>query len=138
MTTTTQTHTSPTTRDGITHRLARPFLLADAVTTGANGVVYLVAAPLLHDWFGAPTDVIRELGVFLVLVGVGVGVLATRRPVPRRAVAALSALNAAWVVASLVYAIRGDLTTTGEAWTVLQAVVVAVFAAGQLWLARRG
>ena len=137
MTTATQTHTE-TRRDGITHRLARPLLLADAATTAGNGLAYLVLAPLLHDWLGTPAGVLRELGVFLLVVGAGVAVLATRRPVPRGAVRALAALNATWVVASVAYALLGDLTTIGRAWTVLQAGVVAAFAGAQLWLARRG
>jgi hypothetical protein len=64
--------------------------------------------------------------------------LATRRPIPRRGVAALATLNVVWVLASLDYALLGGLTTLGVAWTVLQAVVVGVFAAGQVWLARKG
>ena len=52
--------------------------------------------------------------------------------------AALAALNIVWVLASLGYAVLGGLTTLGVAWTVLQAVVVGAFAAGQVWLARKG
>jgi hypothetical protein len=81
---------------------------------------------------------VRSLGGFLLLVAAGVALLATRRPIPRRGVAALAALNIVWVVASLDYALLGGLTTIGVAWTVLQAVVVGVFAAGQVWLARKG
>ena len=57
-----------------------------------------------------------------------------RRPIPRRGVAALAALNIGWVVASLDYAFLGGLTTIGVAWTVLQAVVVGVFALGIAFL----
>ncbi|MCP3421343.1 hypothetical protein [Nocardioides pinisoli] len=141
MTTTHPTRTPTTTtpgRRGIPAPVARPFLLADAVTTGANGLAYAVAGGLLADWFGAPDPLVRSLGGFLLLVAVAVGVLATRRPVPRRGVAALAALNVVWVVASVDYALLGGLTTLGVVWTVVQAVVVGVFAAGQVWLVRKG
>lgn len=140
MTTTQPTRSAPTTdrARGITTPVARPLLLADAVMTGANGLAYAVAGSWLADWFGAPETLVRGLGGFLLLVAAGVALLATRRPVPRRGVAALASLNIVWVVASLDYALLGGLTTIGVAWTVLQAVVVGVFAAGQVWLARKG
>jgi hypothetical protein len=140
MTTTHQTRTTTTTSAGrgITLPVVGPFLLADAVTTGVNGLAYAVAGGWLADWFGAPEELVRSLGAFLLLVAAGVAVLATRRPIPRRGVAALAALNVGWVVASLGYAVLGGLTTLGVAWTVLQAVVVGAFAAGQVWLARKG
>jgi hypothetical protein len=141
MTTTQQTSTATTTTRaarGITIPVAGPFLLVDAVTTGVNGLAYVLAGGWLAGWFGAPEALVRSLGGFLVLVAAGVAVLATRRLVPRRGVAVLVELNVAWVVASLAYALLGGLTTLGVAWTVLQAVVEGVFAAGQVWLVRKG
>lgn len=140
MTTTHQTSTTTaTTRAaGITVPLAGTFLLVDAAMTGANGLAYALAGGWLADWFGAPEALVRSLGAFLLVVAAGVALLATRSPIPRRGVAALAALNIVWVLASLDYALLGGLTTLGVAWTVLQAVVVGVFAAGQVWLARRG
>jgi hypothetical protein len=143
MTTTQQTSTTtPTTtapgRRRITSPVAGPFLLVDAATTGVNGLAYAVAGGWLADWFGAPETLVRSLGGFLLLVAAGVALLATRRPVPRRGVAVLAAVNIVWVVASLDYALVGGLTTLGVAWTVLQAVVVGAFAAGQVWLVRKG
>ena len=141
MTTTQQTSTTTATTTraaGITVPVAGAFLLVDAAMTGVNGLAYALAGGWLADWFGAPEALVRSLGVFLLVVAAGVVVLATRRPIPRRGVAALAALNIVWVLASLDYALLGGLTTLGVAWTVLQAVVVGVFAAGQAWLARRG
>lgn len=139
MTTTQQTSTQQTSTRaaGITVPVAGAFLLVDAAMTGANGLAYAVAGGWLADWFGAPEALVRSLGVFLLVVAAGV-LLATRRPIPRRGVAALATLNVLWVVASLDYALLGGLTTLGVAWTVLQAVVVGVFAAGQVRLARKG
>ena len=133
---TTSATTTPTT--GITHPFAGPFLLADAATTAVNGLAYLAAASWLADWFGAPESLLRGVGAFLLAVGIAVAALARRRPVPRSGVLALVVLNVLWVAASLEYAVVGDLTTLGTAWTVLQAVVVGVFAAGQAWFVRKG
>lgn len=139
MTTTQQTPTTTTTtRPGITTPLAGAFLLVDAAMTGANGLAYALAGGWLAVWFGAPEAFVRSIGVFLVVVGVAVALLARSTPIPRRGVAALATLNVVWVVASLDYAFLGGLTTIGVVWTVLQAVIVGVFAAGQVWLARKG
>ena len=122
----------------ITHPAARPVLLTDAATTAANGLAYVLAATWLTEWFGASVDLQRALGGLLLVVGVGVGILATRRPIPRRGLMTLVVVNEAWVVASLAYAVLGDLTALGRGWVVLQAFVVAAFAAGRLWFVRRG
>jgi hypothetical protein len=124
--------------DDITHPAVRPFLLTDAALTAGNGLIYLVAASWLAELFGPSTSLLIGLGAFLVVVGAGVAWLATRRPVPRTLVLELAAFNGVWVVASLGYAVIGDLTTVGQVWDVLQAVLVAVFAIGQAWFARRG
>ncbi|WP_207769409.1 hypothetical protein [Nocardioides currus] len=137
MTTTTTTTTARAPR-AITHAAARPFLLTDAGLTAGNGLAYLVAAPWLSGLLGTDTSLLVGLGAFLLVVGAGVGWLATRRPVPRGPVLELAALNAVWVLASLGYAVLGDLTTVGRVWDVLQAVLVGAFATGQAWLARRG
>lgn len=136
--TTTSTHTTSTPTAGITHHLARRFFLLDAVVTGVNGAAYLLAAPLLADWFGASALLLRELGVLLLLIAGGVAWLATRRPIARRGALLLVEVNALWVAASLGYAALGGLTGLGQGWVVLQAAVVAAFAAGQLWFACRG
>lgn len=142
MTTTQNTSTDTTTKDSrgtnITVPVAGAFLLLDAGMTGVNGLAYAAAGGWLADWFGAPESLVRSLGVFLLVVAAGVAVLATRAAIPRRGVAALAGLNIVWVIASLDYAFLGGLTTLGIVWTILQAVVVGVFAAGQVWLARRG
>ena len=139
-TSTTTTHSTSQVRrgTGITVPVAGAFLLLDAAMTGVNGLAYAVGGGWLADWFGAPEALVRSLGAFLLLVAAAVAVLATRTPIPRRGVGALAALNIVWVLASLDHALLGGLTTLGVAWTVLQAVVVGVFAAGQVWLARKG
>lgn len=117
---------------------ARRFLLLDAWLTGANGLLYAAGGDWIAGWSGAPAVLVHGLGAFLLLVAAAVAVLATRRPVPRRWLVALAGFNGVWVVASLDYAVVGGLDAPGVAWTVVQAAVVAAFAAEQLRLARRG
>ncbi|MDZ5663631.1 hypothetical protein SFC79_17785 [Nocardioides sp. S-58] len=141
MTTTssTTTATRPAERaPWVVHPLAATFLLVDAAVTGVNGLAYVAAGGWLADWFGMPVDLVRVLGVVLLAVSAGVVLLATRSRIPRRGVWVLVAVNTAWVVASVDHAVLADLTGLGTAWVLLQAGVVAVFAAVQAWLARRG
>jgi hypothetical protein len=60
-------------------------------------------------------------------------VIATRRSVARRAVTAVVAANVVWAVDSVVLAIAGwgSPTAAGTVWILLQALVVAGFAAVQ-------
>ena len=115
--------------------LLRLALTADAVVTGANGLIYLGAGNLLDDVLGPQARFLQLIGAFLIVFAIGVGALATRtKPNPLPVIAA----NAAWVVASLTYAATSDaLTTIGTVWTILQAGVVAGFAALQIMGLRR-
>ncbi|QHC02477.1 hypothetical protein EK0264_15270 [Epidermidibacterium keratini] len=112
-------------------RLLRPVLLADAAVTGLNGIAYLALSGVLGDAFGIPATVLVVLGALLVLVAVTILVIVSRKPIPRTGVLAIAALNTAWVLASIGYAVAGALTAWGLAWVLLQAAVVAVFAALQ-------
>lgn len=121
-------------RTGVTARHARGFLLADAVLTAGNGLAYLALMTVLDDLFGVGRGLLATLGIFLLLIGVGVAVLATRRPIPRLGVHLLAGLNVAWVAASVLFVILADLTTVGVVWTIVQAVVVLAFTIGQFRL----
>jgi hypothetical protein len=110
--------------------LLRLALKLDAVVSGANGVAYLVAAEPLGDLLGHAPSLLRGVGAFFVVFAAGVWLTATRERVPRPAVLAIVAGNAAWVLVSLGAALAGwgSPTTAGTVWTVLQAVTVAAFA----------
>lgn len=113
--------------------LLRVALKLDAVVTGANGAAYVVIAGPLADLLGMPTSFLRAIGVFLVIFAVAVWEAATSdRPAPA-AVLAVIALNALWVVDSIVVLATGayDPTTVGAVWIALQAATVAGFAALQ-------
>jgi hypothetical protein len=117
--------------------LLRLALRLDAVVTAANGAAYLLAAPLLGDLLGLPAGWLRGVGVFLLLFGAVVWAVAARPAPP--AVGTVVAANVLWAVGSVVIAATGvgGPTAFGAAWTVLQAVVVAGFAALQAAALRR-
>jgi hypothetical protein len=108
--------------------LLRPALLVDAAVTGVNGVAYLAAAGPLEDLLGLPASWLRIAGVVLVAFAAFVA-LVSQRP-SRAAVGAIVAVNAAWAIGSLLFAIAGwgSPETVGTVWIVLQALVVAGFA----------
>ena len=114
-------------------------LKLDAVVTGANGAAYLAAAGPLGDLLGLSPALLRGTGAFLLGFAAAVWLTGTQRSVPRAAAAAIVAANAAWALDSVVAAVAGWGTPTGAgtAWIVLQALVVAGFAALQLSGLRR-
>jgi hypothetical protein len=117
-------------------QLLRLTLQVDAVVSGANGVAYLVLAGPLADLFEVPEAFLRVTGAVLVVFAAGVW-LASRRPL--RWGAAVVAANIAWVLASLTFAVLevDEPSTAGVVWTVLQAIVVALFAGLQIAGLRR-
>jgi hypothetical protein len=117
----------------------RAALLLDAAVTGVNGAAYLAGAGLLTGLLGHHPATLRAVGAFLLVFAAGVALVGTRRPVPPGAAWGVVVLNLAWVVASLAAAGTGwdTPTTTGTLWTVLQAGVVAGFAALQAAALRR-
>jgi hypothetical protein len=118
--------------------LLRLVLKLDAVVTGANGVAYLAAAEPLEDLLGVSAELMRPIGAFLVLFAAAVWFVATRRMVPRAAVLAIATANAVWALGSLVFAAAeaSSPNTVGTVWVLLQALVVAGFAALQALASR--
>jgi hypothetical protein len=114
-------------------------LRADAVVTGVNGVAYLAAAPVLEDLLGLSGGLLRGVGAFLLVYAAAVWLVGAGRRISTAAVETVIAANVLWAVGSVV-AVATDLgspTTVGAVWLVLQAVVVAGFAAAQLAGLRR-
>ncbi|MGY1709008.1 hypothetical protein ACI8AC_05805 [Geodermatophilus sp. SYSU D00758] len=111
--------------------LLRPALRLDAVVTGLNGAGYLLAAGPVGDLLGLPAGWLRGAGAFLLAYAVAVWLVADRPAAP--AVRTVIAANALWAAAGLAVALTGagSPTTAGTAWIVLQAAVVAAFAAAQ-------
>jgi hypothetical protein len=119
--------------------LLRTALRLDAAVTGLNGAAYLAAAPLLDDVLGLSPALLRGTGVFLLLYAVAVWLVGAGRRISGGAVEAVIGLNVLWAAGSVVAVVTGfgSPTTAGAVWLVLQAGVVAGFAALQLAGLRR-
>ena len=120
-------------------RALRLALRLDAVVTGANGLAYLALAGPLEGLLGLGAGTGRVLGVFLLLYAAAVWTVSVPRVPNRAAVAAVVEANLLWTVLSVVAVATGwlSLTAAGSVWAVLQAVVVAGFAAMQFTAQRR-
>ena len=132
----TTTRTTAPNRNALT---LRNVLLLDAVLTGVNGLAYVAAAAALGTLLGPSTAVIVGLGVFMLGYAAAAAWLGTRRPVSRLAVGLIADGNIVWAVASVSVVAFGwlGLTTAGTVWTLMQAALVAGFAALQLAAVRR-
>ena len=119
--------------------LLRPALLADAVVSGATGLLLAAGAPLLAPWLGLPTELLRGAGLCLLPFVAFVALVARSAPVRPGQVRAVVALNALWVVASVALLLLGpaSLTGLGVLCVSAQALVVALFAEFQ-WMGLRG
>jgi hypothetical protein len=105
-------------------------LLADAVASGATGLLMIAAASLLEGLLGLPTALMREAGLVLVPYVAFVAWVGTREAISRPAVQAIIVMNVLWVVGSVLVLVGGFVAPTvlGYAFVIAQAVVVGVFA----------
>lgn len=113
--------------------LLRLALRADALASGAVGAVLLLGADALAGPLGLSELLLRSLGVVLLAWCVGLWVLAARERIAGRVAWAVVVVNVVWAVESLLLPAIGWLapTTLGTAFLVLQAAIVAGFAALQ-------
>ncbi|MFC4019095.1 hypothetical protein ACFOW4_14255 [Micromonospora sp. GCM10011542] len=118
--------TANTTADA---KLLRFALKQDAMGSGANGVVYVLAAVIFGEMFGLPAAFLYPTGAFLVVFAAALLFLASQPTVSRAAVGLVMAVNIAWVAASAELLLAGwfALTGLGTALVIAQAVVVAGF-----------
>ena len=105
-------------------------LLADAVASGATGLMMIVGAELLTGLLGLPVALMRAAGLLLVPYVALVAYVGTRQNIPHGAVKAIIALNVLWVLSSAGLLVGGFVAPTmlGYAFVIAQAVVVGVFA----------
>ena len=117
----------------------RTALKLDAVVTGANGAAYLVAAGPLGDLLGLSPALLRSIGAFLLLFAAVVWAVGSRPEISASAALTVIAVNVLWAADSIAFRLSGvsDPTTAGGIWIVLQALVVAGFAALQAVSRRR-
>ena len=110
--------------------LLRYALLADAIASGATGVLLIAGAGLLDGLLGLPVALMREAGLLLVPYVVLVAYVGTREQISRPAVQTIIALNIVWAVCSVGLLLTDSVAPTalGTAFVIAQAAVVAVFA----------
>lgn len=117
----------------------RRSLLADAVVSGAAGLVLLAGGGLAADLSGLPGPLLRGAGLALLPFAAAVLWLAKRPAPERRAVKAVIAVNLFWIVASLLLLVSGWVSPTslGKLFVIAQALMVTGFAAAQAMALRR-
>ncbi|GAA3881844.1 hypothetical protein GCM10023084_38480 [Streptomyces lacrimifluminis] len=119
--------------------MLRRFLALDALVTGANSVAYLVASGPLARFLGVDSGLLFELGLFLAVYAGAVGWLASRQRPAVLPVRVVIEANLAWAAVSCVALVLWlTPSTAGTVWAVLQAAVVAGFAALQYVSLRAG
>lgn len=106
----------------------RRILLLDAATCIAAGLLMLLGAGLLAGLLGLPETLLRYAGLSLLPFAALLLYLATRQAIPRGGVWLVVALNALWVLDSILLLLAGGYapTTLGYAFVLAQAGAVAV------------
>ncbi len=118
-------------RNLIAHpRFLSRVLLVDAVATGATAILLVLGAEFLQPLLQLPVALLRGAGLFLLPFVACVAALSRMAQVPPRAMAAVVAINVAWVVASVWLVVGGPFqpSVLGTAFVLMQAAVVAIFA----------
>ena len=108
----------------------RTVLLADAIASGATGLLMVAGAGMLDGLLGLPVALLREAGLVLIPYVGFVAWVGTREAISRSAVQAIIALNVLWVAGSIGVLVSGWVAPTmlGTAFVIAQAAVVAVLA----------
>lgn len=110
--------------------LLRQALVADAATSGACGLLLLLAAGPLASLLGLPVPLLRLSGVVLLPYAGLVGYLGLRDRLPRGIVWAVVIGNAVWAADSLLLLVSGwvEPTRAGYAFVIAQALAVLMYA----------
>lgn len=126
-------------RTGEPSGLLRLALRLDAVASGTIGAALVALGGPLDDLLGTPVAMTRPIGVLLIAYAVAVWFVAVPTPPRVPAVRAVIAVNVAWFVASVGYAVAtwADLTALGATFVLGQALAVLVFAELQVLGLRR-
>jgi hypothetical protein len=121
------------------HNFLRYALIADAIASGATGILLIAGADLLEGLLGLPVALMREAGMLLVPYVAFVAFVGTREDISRPAVQTVITLNIVWAVCSIGLLLTDIVAPTalGIAFVIAQAAVVAVFAELQFMGLRR-
>jgi hypothetical protein len=108
----------------------RRILVADAILSGATGVIMLAGSGVLEGLLGVPATLLRYAGASLLPFAMVVTWLARRDDVSTAGVWAVIAANALWALDSVVLLFTGWVAPTALGYTfiVFQAALVALFA----------
>jgi hypothetical protein len=111
------------------HTFLRYALMADAIASGATGLLLIVGAGLLEGFLNIPVALSREAGLVLIPYVAFVATVGTRQNIMRGAVWAIILANAAWALASVALLLSGWIAPNllGIVFIAMQAAVVAVF-----------
>jgi len=115
----------------------RTILNADALVSGAAGLVMALGAGLLSPLTGLPELLLQFAGFSLGPWTLALLWLAQQAAIPRGGVMAVIAVNVAWVLASIAALFVVGPTALGYAFVIAQAVAVGVFAELQFFALRR-
>lgn len=111
----------------------RRALIADALISGATGLLLAVGANWLSGWLGLSTSLLRYAGLFLLPFALLVFVLGRSEAPSRRACWAVVEVNLIWVLASLWLVLANpEINGLGVFFVLFQAVAVAAFAGLQI------
>ncbi|WP_432284490.1 hypothetical protein SLT36_22350 [Aminobacter sp. BA135] len=108
----------------------RNVLHADALISGAAGLLMMLGAPLLSPLLELPAQLLFWAGLVLVPFVATLVVIARRATVSKLVMIDIIAINVLWVVASFGLLVSGVVAPNalGIAFVVAQALAVAVFA----------
>ena len=109
-------------------------LILDAVASAVMGLLLAGGASLLSGFLGLPQDLLFYAGRFLIPYALGVAWIGTRPQISRPLAWLVVALNALWVVDSVVLLMTVFVSPNvwGVAFIAVQAVAVAAFALAQM------
>ena len=113
-----------------TSSFLRSVLTADAAISGATGAMMIIAADSLAGLLDVPATLLRYAGIALIPFVGYVFYLSRRASVAPASVWLVIALNVAWVIASGVLLLSGQIqpNAIGYAFVIVQAIAVAAFA----------
>ena len=119
--------------------LLRQALLADATTSGAFGLLMLLAAGPLSHLLGLPEVLLRGAGAILLPYAALLAWLSLREQMHKALVWAIILGNVLWTADSLMLLVSGWVSPTGAgyAFVIMQALVVLMYAELQIMGLRR-
>ena len=116
----------------MTNNLLRFALAADAVASGATGLLVLAGAGLLSPLLNIPAGHLTIAGLILVPFVAFVAYTATRPVISRLAAQAIVEMNLAWTIASFVWLFSGWIAPNALGIAFVAGQALAVLALGGL------